>query len=328
MALLQPVDVGGVTVSRATLHNEDELRRKDVRPGDRVRIIRAGDVIPEIKERVHQPGKQHGPPFSMPQHCPVCGARIIREGAYYLCPAGLSCAAQIAGRVVHYGSRNAMNIDHLGEKTVKQLVARDRIHDLADLYRLSVTDLKSLESFAEKSASELFEAIQSAKEALLDRFLFALGIRHVGSRMARVLANEFGSLPTLRQAGPEALQAVPEIGKEIARSVTDFFTEEENRRVLHRLAEAGVEVKDMPGRPAGRTLKGKTFVLTGTLEHFTRAAAKERIELLGGRATSSLSGETDYLVVGQNPGSKLEEAEKHRTKRIDEAEFRQLIEAK
>jgi DNA ligase (NAD+) len=194
VALLQPVDVSGVTVSRATLHNEDELRRKDVRPGDRVRMIRAGDVIPGVKERVGQPCKKRANPFSMPDHCPVCGAAVEREGAYYFCPAGLSCPAQLQGRVLHYASRNALDIDHLGEKTVGQLVPWDMVQDLADLYRLSVVDLKSLEGFAEKSASELHKAIQGAKEARLDRFLYALGIRHVGNRIARVFAAEYGSL--------------------------------------------------------------------------------------------------------------------------------------
>lgn len=325
VALLQPVDVGGVTVSRATLHNEDEIRRKDIRVGDRVRIIRAGDVIPEVKERVEQPGQTRGAPFSMPQRCPVCHAEVAREGAYYLCTAGLSCAAQLIGRIQHFASRNAMDIAYLGGKTAQQLVEREMVQDLADLYRLSVDDLKTLEGFAEKSARLLHEAIQSAKRPRLDRFLYALGIRHVGSRIARLLAGALSTLQRVQQADKETLQNIPGIGGEIALSIENFFQQKENQAVLRRMQEAGVQVEGMPIQRKAQPLKGKTFVLTGQLDAYTRQEAKERIERLGGRATSSVSGATDYLVAGQAPGGKLEEARKHQVKIIDEAQFRALL---
>lgn len=325
VALLEPVDVGGVTVSRATLHNADEVERKDVRPGDRVRIVRAGDVIPEVLERLPQPGVKRARPFSMPRRCPVCGAEVVREGAYYLCPAGLSCQAQLVGRVLHYASRDAMNIDHLGEKTAQQLVARDMVHDVADLYHLSVDDLEALEGFAHRSASQLHDAIQGATRARLDRFLYALGIRRVGRRVARLLASELGSLEAVRRASAERLERVPEIGTEIARSVAEFFGQKQNRRVLERLHAAGVRVEDMPADHRRQPLEGKTFVLTGTLETCTRAEAEDRIEALGGRATSSVSAETDYVVVGADPGSKRDEARERGVKLIDEREFLELL---
>jgi DNA ligase (NAD+) len=325
VALLQPVDVGGVTVSRATLHNEDEVHRKDVRPGDRVRIARAGDVIPEVLERLPQPGVKRAPPFSMPARCPVCGAKVVREGAYCLCPAGLSCPGQLVGRILHYASRDAMDIEHLGEKTAQQLVARGMVRDVAGLYGLSVETLESLEGFARKSASQLHDAIQSARRARLDRFLYALGIRHVGRRIARLLATELGSLRAVRDAGAEDLERIPEVGAEIARSVAEFFHEKHNRCVLQRLHAAGVRVEDMPAGRKHRPLEGKTFVLTGTLDAYTRAEARERIEALGGHVTSSVSGETDYVVVGADPGSKRDQAQAQGVKTIGEQEFLELL---
>lgn len=324
-ALLRPVDVGGVTVSRATLHNEDEVRRKDVRAGDWVRIIRAGDVIPEVKERVEQPGERRGAPFSMPERCPACGSAVVREGAYSLCTAGLSCPAQLASRIRHFASRNAMNIEHLGEKTAEQLVERGMARDLADLFYLSVEELKALEGFAEKSARLLHDAVHSAKHPRLDRFLYALGIRHVGSRIARLAANDLITLEAVVAADKERLRKIPDIGVEIADSIVHFFRQKENREVLRKMAKAGIEVLAMPTRPQALPLKDKTFVLTGALETLTRQAAKERIEALGGRVASSVSRETDYLVVGKNPGSKIEEAGRLRIETLDEAAFRKMI---
>lgn len=324
VALLQPVDVGGVTVSRATLHNAEEVKRKDVRPGDRVRIIRAGDVIPEVDERLKQPGKKRGKPFTMPKRCPVCNSRVVREGAYYLCSAGLSCSAQRLGHILHYASHEAMNIDHLGDKTISQLIERDLVHDLADLYELGLSDLESLEGFARKSARQLHDAIQSAKRPRLDRFLYALGMRHVGRHVARLVATEFGTLEAVMNSDPKAIAAIPEIGDEIATAVTHFFKEQRNRDVIERLQDAGVEIQAMPRRDK-KPLQGKTFVFTGTLARFTRDQAKEEVEALGGRATSSVSGETDYVVIGAQPGSKLEDARQHHIKRIDEDAFIALI---
>jgi DNA ligase (NAD+) len=325
VALLQPVDVGGVTVSRATLHNEGEARRKDVRVGDRVRIVRAGDVIPEVKERIGQSGRKRCKPFSMPKRCPVCGARVVREGAYHLCSAGLSCAAQLGGRLCHFASRNAMDIAHLGEQTAKQLVERGLVEDLADLYELTPAQLEGLEGFAKKSARQLHEAIQERRTPRLDRFIHALGIRHVGERTARLLAEEFRSLDALSEADAGRIACIRGLGEEVADAVTQFFAEKRNRDVLARMERAGLRVQDMPRRER-RPLAGKTFVLTGALERYTRAEARERIEALGGRCASGVSGETDYLVVGENPGAKLDEARKRGVEVLDEKGLRSLWE--
>lgn len=324
VALLQPVDVGGVTVSRATLHNADEIERKDIRVGDTVRLIRAGDVIPEVKERIKRPGKKRSRPFSMPKRCPVCDSKVVREGAYFLCTAGLSCPAQLIGRIQHYAARDAMDIGQLGEKTTEQLVKQERVHDIADLYALSVEDFQSLEGFAEDSAKKLHDNIQDAKKPRLDRFLYALGIHHVGRHVARELAEAFGDLDSLMDADRQQLEKVPGIGREIAEAIVNFFADEDNRDVLSRMRDHGLEVRPMPQRH-NQPLDGKTFVLTGALEAFTREEAKERIEALGGRATSSVSSETDYLVVGKDPGSKLDEAREQGVKRIDEDEFLRLL---
>ncbi len=324
VALLQPVDIGGVTVSRATLHNESEVHRKDIRIGDHVRLIRAGDVIPEIKGRIRQPGKPRHEPFTMPRHCPVCGSRVAREGAYCVCTAGLSCPAQLIGRIRHYASRNAMDIDFLGEQTVKQLVERGLVRNLADLYQLSVTQLESLEGFAEKSARQLHEAIEDKKAPPLDRFVYALGIPRVGQRTARLLAEEVASLEALSKASAKAIAGIKGVGEEVATAVTAFFAQKKNREVLARMKRAGVHVKGMPRRRR-QPLRGKTFVFTGTLEHYTRSDAQERVEAMGGHASSTVSGETDYLIVGEHPGSKLAEARKHGVKILRENAFRSLI---
>jgi len=325
VALLQPVEVGGVTISRATLHNEDEVRRKDIRVGDKVRVARAGDVIPEVVERVEERGRKRGQPFSMPGKCPVCGTKVAREGAYYFCPAGLSCSAQLLGGIVHYASREALNIEGLREKTAAQLVEKGLIKDLADLYRLSVDDLLDLEGFAQKSAAQFHKAIQSSRKTRLDRFIYALGIRHVGQHMAQVLARSFRTLDALRNAGRDRLEQIPEAGPETAASVREFFDQEENQRVLDRLLDAGVEIEEMPQRRGELPFEDKTFVFTGELEKHTRSEAKQLVESLGGHAASSISSQTDFVVVGRNPGSKLDEARRHGVKTLDEEAFDQLI---
>lgn len=324
VALLQPVDVGGVTVSRATLHNEHEVQRKDIRVGDRVRIIRAGDVIPEVEERVKTPGRKRSTRFKMPSHCPVCNAAVTKEGAYYRCTAGLSCAAQLSGRIQHYAGRDAMDIDHLGEKAAQQLVARELVQDLADLYTLKKDDLAQLEGFAERSAGQLYDAIQGAKTPRLDHFLFALGIPQVGQRVARQLAEEFRTLENVTKASRAQLEEIAGIGGEIAAAAESFFSAENNREVLERMRKSGVEVQPLPAKKSQR-LKGKTFVFTGALEQLTRDQAREKVERLGARATSSVSGETDYLVVGKNPGSKLDDAKNLGVQCIDEQAFTHLL---
>jgi DNA ligase (NAD+) len=325
VALLEPVNVGGVTVSRATLHNEDELKRKDVREGDTLRIERAGDVIPEVVERVPQRGKKRAKPFSMPGQCPACGTEVRREGAYTICPASLSCHAQLVGRIVHYASREAMDISGLGVETARELVDREMVRTIADLYRLSVDEVTELDGFAEKSASQLHKAIESRKQPRLDRFLYALGIPLVGEHVAQVVARHFRRIESVRQAALAELQAVPEIGSEIAHSVHGFFQQEENQNVLEDLFEVGLTVQPMPTRSEARRLKGTTFVFTGELDGYTRDEAARLVEELGGRATSSVSGNTDYVVVGADPGTKLDEARRQDVETIDEGEFRKLV---
>ncbi len=325
VALLHPVDVNGVTVSRATLHNEAEVHAKDVRSGDKVRIARAGDVIPEVVERIKEPGKKRSCKFSMPDECPVCESNIFKEGAYYFCSAGLTCPAQLVRHIMHYASREAMNIKGLGEKIIKKLVDKNMIGDIADLYHLSVDDFKQLEGFAQKSAENLHNTIQKAKGPRIDRFLYALGIRHVGQHVARVLAQQFHSLENLQEADEEALREIPEIGTEIARSLHHFFQQEPNQKAIKRLQEAGVKPEPIKARKKAFPLKGKKLVFTGSLRDFTRDEAKKTVQNLGGRATSSVSGETNYLVAGEDPGSKLDDAKKHNVKVLNEKEFKTLL---
>ncbi len=332
VALLAPVDVGGVTVSRATLHNEDEVHRKDVRPGDRVRIERAGDVIPEVVRRVEtEEPAERGERFEMPKSCPSCGSTIYREGAYYFCPAGPACPAQLVGHILQYGSRDALDIEGLGEKTAEQLVRREMVGDIADLYDLSVEDLRSLEGFAEGSATKLHNAIHSRRSVNMDRFLYGLGIRHVGRHIARILALHFETLDALLNASQDDLEAIDGVGAEIANSIVQFFDEPHNNEVLDRLLDAGVEPEPLE-RPAegdgegGRALEKKTVVFTGELENFTRTEAQEAVELRGGRATTSVSGNTDYVVAGARAGKKLDNAREKGVMILDEEAFEELLE--
>lgn len=324
VALLEPVEVGGVTVSRATLHNEDEVKKKDVRKGDKVKVIRAGDVIPEIAERVNKRGKKRGKEFNMPVNCPVCNTKVVREGAYVICPAGLSCDAQIKGSLTHFASRKAMNIENLGEKVIAQLVDKELISNIPDLYRLKPSDIEKLDGFAKKSSEKLYKAIQDAKNPELSKFLYALGIRHVGTHIARLLAKEFKSLNAIKKVKTKQLNDIPEIGQEIAESVYHFFNNKENLSMLEMLKKAGIKIQKQESSQSNK-LKDKTFVITGELDSFTRDEAKEKIESLGGHASSSVSDNTDYLVVGEGPGSKLDEAKKRKVKRIDEKQFKKII---
>lgn len=322
VALLDPVDLGGVTVSRATLHNAGEIARKDLRVGDTVRVIRAGDVIPEVAERVARPGVKRGPEFDMPDACPSCGTKPVSDGAYLVCPAGIGCPAQMRGHLTHFAARDAMDIDGLGDKTADLLIAHGLVRDLAGLYELSEEDIRALPGFAETAAHNLHTAIHETMTPPLDRFLHALGIRHVGWRVARDLAREFDTLEAIAQATEDQLCAVEGIGSEIAGSVRKFFSADRNREVLARLRKAGVAP-----RPVAREkgpLDGLTFVFTGALENHTRDEAARRVEDLGGRATSSVSRETDYVVAGDNPGRKLDEAKAEGVRIIDEAAFGKL----
>ena len=328
LALLKPVEVGGVTISRATLHNADEVARKDVRVGDQVKVERAGDVIPAIAERVPAPGEQRSEPFQMPDHCPVCGSSVAREGAYYYCTGQAVCEAQLKGSIQHFAAKGAVDIDGMGEKTVAQLIDKGLVHNVADLYRLTKEQVLTLDGFADRSASLLLDAIERRRTIPLDRFLMGLGIRQVGQHIARVLANHFGNLEDLMSASSEQLLEIHEVGPEISRSVASFFQEERNQAVIRKLGELGVRIEAKPRKEwasAGNLrFKHKTVVFTGGLERWSREAAKRRVEELGGRVNSSVSKKTDYVVAGSEAGSKLAEAQRLGVRILTEQEFEEL----
>lgn len=327
LALLKPVEVGGVTISRATLHNADEVARKDIRIGDRVRVERAGDVIPAIAERIPVSNEVRSDPFHMPQHCPVCGSAVAREGAYYYCTGQAACPAQLKGAIEHFASKAALNIDGLGKKTVGQLVDHGLVRDLSDLYRLRPEQLLELDGFAERSSTLLLDAIGWSKNVSLDRFLMGLGIRQVGQHVAKVLAQEFGSLEAIMSADRDRFQAVKEIGPEISANLVSYFQEPSNRRVIEQLRELGVSISNTPS-PQNRAelpFSGKSFVFTGGLASVTRDEANMLVERLGAMVSSSVSKKTSYVVVGSDPGSKLDQARKLGVTVLDEKAFLDLI---
>ncbi|MBI5015584.1 MAG: NAD-dependent DNA ligase LigA [Deltaproteobacteria bacterium] len=328
VAVLEPVGVGGVTVSRATLHNPAEVTRKGVLIGDWVTIQRAGDVIPEVVGPLVERRTGDERPFAMPDRCPVCGASI-ETPADEVVPrcTGLNCPAQLKGRLRHFASRRALDVDGLGAKLIDQLVDRGLVRDVADLFRLDETTLAGLERMAEKSAANLGAALRRARAADLGRFLNALGVRHVGEATARALAAHFRSLAAVMEASEEDLLAVPDVGPEVAARLLAFFREERNRASIERMLEAGVEISAPAKAAAAPVLVGKTFVFTGSLATMTRDEAKARVEALGGRASSSVSGSTDYVVVGEDPGSKAERARGLGVAMLTEQQFRDLVSA-
>ena len=312
MARLKPVFVGGVTVSNATLHNQDEIDRLDVRIGDTVIVRRAGDVIPQIVSVVKSRRKGKLKKFKMQAHCPECGSATERlEGdAKTFCTGGLFCKAQRKEMIKHFASRRALDIEGLGDKLVEQLVDAELVHDPADLYSLNEAQLCGLERMAEKSAQNILSALDKSKNTTLARFIYALGIHNVGETTAQTLAQHFGTLDQLMAADEESLQAVPDVGPIVAHSIVTFFSQPHNREVIDKLLAAGlhwpdVEIKSEDALP----LKGKTFVLTGTLTHMSRNEAKAALQALGAKVSGSVSKKTDYVVVGENPGSKAEKAE-------------------
>jgi DNA ligase (NAD+) len=327
IALLKPVEVGGVTISRATLHNADEVARKDIRTGDTVKVKRAGDVIPAIAERVPVLGEQRSPPFCMPDHCPVCGSIVGREGAYFYCTGQLVCGAQLKGAIEHFASKHALNIEGLGKKTVAQLVDQGLVRSLADLYRLSKDNLIKLDGFADRSATLLLESIAGSKTVSLDRFLMGLGIRQIGQHIAKVLAREFGSLDEIMSADRERLQQIREIGPEISEALAVYWSEPRNREIIGQLQELDIRVSPGLARGGRRKspLAGKTFVFTGGLDHFTRDDAQQAVETAGARVSSSVSKKTSYLVVGRDPGSKLDQARALGVTILTEQEFASMI---
>ena len=324
VALLEPVTIGGVTVSRASLHNADEVARKDIRPGDTVVVQRAGDVIPEVLESLGRNRPDRPAPFSMPRQCPACNTPVVRDGAYHLCPAGLSCPPQLQGTLEHFASREAMDIDHLGRKNIEQLVGNGLVRRISDIYTVGVDDLLSLDGFAETSSRNLADAIEGSKSPPLDRFLYALGIRHVGTHVAALLAEEYRSIENLIAATEDSLLEVEEVGPEIAESVSSFFREQRNLEEIDRLRRLGVRPYRRDTERAA-PWEGLTFVLTGSLDQLARKDAVEAVEARGGRVTSSVTGNTDYLVAGSEPGSKLEEAKKRGTAIIEEDQFLEML---
>jgi DNA ligase (NAD+) len=325
VARLAPVFVGGVTVTNATLHNEDEVRRKDVRIGDTVIVRRAGDVIPEVVSVVAEKRSGNEREFAMPTNCPVCGSGIMRlpDEAVARCTGGLYCPAQRKQAILHFASRRALDIEGLGEKLVDQLVDRGLVKDAADLYRLDAATLAGLERMGDKSAQNVVEAIEASRDTTLARLIYALGIRNVGEATAKDLARHFGSLEALMQADAEELQRVPDVGPVVAESIAGFFAEEHNREVIARLQQAGVR-----GRAEARSaavLQGLTFVLTGTLPQLTREDATALIEAAGGKVSGSVSKKTNYVVAGEEAGSKLDKARALGVPVIDEEGLRQLL---
>lgn len=311
VAKLEPVFVGGTTVSNATLHNEDEIRRKDVHIGDTVIVRRAGDVIPEVVGVIAEKRPADARSFVMPTTCPVCGSHVVREEgeAATRCTGGLFCAAQRKQAILHFAGRRMMDIEGLGDKLVDQLVDENIIRSLPDLYRLDVATLAGLERMAEKSAQNIVAALEKSKQAQLNRFLFALGIRHVGETTAKDLARHFGKLDAIMQANAEQLLQVPDVGPVVAQSLVDFFAEAHNREVVQQLRELGVHWQEHEGvSDQILPLSGKTFVLTGTLASMSRDEAKSRLEALGAKVAGSVSKKTDCVVAGAEAGSKLDKA--------------------
>ena len=324
-AVMDPVRVGGVVVSRATLHNQDEVEKKDVRIGDTVVVQRAGDVIPEVVRVLPEKRTGKEKKFHMPEKCPVCGSEVFRpEGEAVARCTGIACPAQLKETIIHFASRGAMNIDGLGEKIIEQLVDRGLVKDYADLYSLTLKDLLTLERMGEKLGGNILAAIERSKKTTQDRLIYALGIRHVGEHTAKLLSREFSDLEELSKASVERLMTIHEIGPQVALSIFKFFQQKGNQRVLQKLKEHGVEY---PSRPQARSKKyeGQTFVLTGTLKTMSREEAASKVESMGGRASSSVSKKTHFVVVGEDPGSKYEKAQALGLKVITEDEFLKML---
>ena len=328
VARLKPVFVGGVTVTNATLHNEDEVRRKDVRVGDTVIVRRAGDVIPEVVRVLVEKRPKGAREFSLPRKCPECGSAVVRlpDEAIARCSGGLVCPAQVKQALLHFASRRAMDIEGLGDKLVDQLVDAGAVRTPADVYKLGVAALAELERMAEKSAANVVAAIDKSRRTTLARFIYALGIRHVGETTAKDLARHFGSLDALIDADEAALLHVPDVGPVLAQSIRQFFTEPHNREVIAQLRAAGVQWPEgPPQRAAAGKLQGLTFVLTGTLPTLSRDEAKELIENHGGKVAGSVSKKTHYVVAGTDAGSKLDRAGELGVPVIDEPELKEMI---
>jgi len=328
VAKLAPVFVGGVTVTNATLHNEDEARRKDVRVGDTVIVRRAGDVIPEVVAVLPEKRQGGAEVFTMPHQCPVCGSAAVREAGEvdYRCSGGLYCSAQRKQAILHFAQRRAVEVEGLGDKLVEQLVDSGAVNTLPDLYRLGFTALASLDRMADKSAQNIVGALEKSKQTTLPRFLFGLGIRHVGEATAKDLARHFGQLDRIIDASVEQLLEVDDVGPVVAQSIRTFFDQPHNREVVEQLRACGVHWEEgEPAAPLSKPLAGKTFVLTGTFPTLSRDQARDRLEAAGAKVAGSVSKKTDYVVAGAEAGSKLEKAQDLGVAVIDEAAMLALL---
>jgi len=332
VALMLPVEIGGVTVARATLHNREEVARKDVREGDRVRVQRAGDVIPQVIERLVEADdadRERAPEWRMPERCPSCGTPLVERGPVTVCPNGFECPAQLAGRIIHLGSRQALDIEGMGEESAKLFVAHGLVRQLPDLFELRADQLTELEGFAEKSAGKLVENLEKASRTTLPRFLYGLGIPEVGVTVARDLARHFGSFAAFRAASGEELQEISGVGPRMAEQITAFFAEPRNAAILDELLTK-VEVESTVTAPRAQAaaplaLAGKKLVFTGGLARLSREEAKELVESLGGRVVGSVSKATSYVVVGEDPGSKADDARRLGVETLDEEAFLALL---
>lgn len=326
VAELQPVLLAGTTVKRASLHNEDEIRRKDIRPGDTVVVEKAGEIIPQVVSVVNPDAADRNPPFSMPENCPACGEELVKldEEVAWRC-INPQCPPQVRERVTHFASRDAMDIEGLGEAVVELLLDNELIKTYADLYSLNKEDITPLERMGEKSAQNLIDAIEKSKKQSLDRVIYALGIRFVGKTVAKDLANHFRSLEALIKADVDTMTDIDSIGPKIAESVVAFFQKEKNIELIRKLKDAGLTLEQEQTELISEKLEGKKIVLTGTLPTYTRKEAKELIEKHGGTTTSSVSKNTDYVLAGESPGSKLNKAQTLNVKILNEAEFKKLI---
>ncbi|HEV2846078.1 MAG TPA: NAD-dependent DNA ligase LigA, partial [Thermoanaerobaculia bacterium] len=325
VAIMLPVEIGGVTVARATLHNREEVARKDVREGDRVRVQRAGDVIPQVIERIDEPDRERGPEWKMPDRCPSCHTQLTERGPFTVCPNSFECPAQLAGRIVHFASRDALDVEGLGDETSKLFVAQGLVKNLPDLFEIRADQLMELEGFAEKSANNLVKALsKAATDTELPRFLYGLGIPEVGVAVSRDLSRHFGTFARLRAADEDALQEVPGVGPRMAEQITTFFREPHNAAVLDELVSKISLKETEPSAPAPGSvlpLAGQKWVFTGGLSQLSRRDAQAHIEKLGARATGSVSKSTDVVVVGEDAGSKADDARKLGIQTMNEEEF-------
>ncbi len=326
VAHLEPVRVGGVVVSRATLHNQDEIEKKDIRIGDMVFVQRAGDVIPEVVKVVASSRDGTQKPFQMPHSCPVCGATVVRlAGEAVIRCVNAACPAQLKGHIRHFVSKPGFDIDGLGEKRIDQMVDAGLISSCADLFDLNAESLKKLEGMAEKSIQNLLSAIENSKRISLSRFLVALGIRHVGEHIAKILSFELKDIDTILSVTPERLETIEGIGQVVANSVWAFFSREENLKSIQKMIKSGVVIIPDASPTENQHLAGASFVLTGRLSSMPRSRAKQLIEKAGGTVTGAVTGQTDYVVVGEDPGSKLTEAQKRGIQILSEPEFLKLV---